>query len=164
MSVFVNKFGDIFSSKADAIGIPCNLVGAMGKGVAKQYASLYPKALEDYRKSIKNKMLVAGNVVMQEYEGRKFILIPTKYHWREKSDINLIRKGLIYLKNNLTTFNIKSIALPKLGAGNGKLKWEEVEKVVKNIFSDSDIEVEIWHFDENNKYASVAQMDRARDF
>ena len=37
--------------------------------------------------------------------------------------------------------NIKKVAMPVIGCGLDKLKWDKVSKIIKNIFKDIDIEI-----------------------
>ena len=62
----------------------------------------------------------------------KYIInFPTKKHWREKSKIEYIYQGLDDLIKVIKELNIKSIAIPPLGCGNGKLDWKEVKKIIE---------------------------------
>ena len=68
---------------------------------------------------------------------RWIINFPTKRHWRGKSRIEDIESGLIDLVKVIQENNIRSIAIPPLGAGLGGLDWNEVrtriEKALNHI-------------------------------
>ena len=54
----------------------------------------------------------------------KYIInFPTKGHWRSQSRMKDIESGLMDLIKVVKELNIKSIAVPPLGCGNGGLKW-----------------------------------------
>jgi O-acetyl-ADP-ribose deacetylase (regulator of RNase III) len=56
----------------------------------------------------------------EDLTGPKYIInFPTKRHWRGKSKIEDIRAGLNDLVKKIEIYEIKSIALPPLGAGLG---------------------------------------------
>ena len=55
------------------------------------------------------------------------INFPTKYHWRDKSNLNDIIKTLNALENIALINDIKSIAIPPLGCGLGGLSWHNVK-------------------------------------
>jgi len=55
-----------------------------------------------------------------------FLLFPTKRHWRERADIDGIEKGLQWLRDNYEKEEIKSLAIPALGCGLGRLDWRDV--------------------------------------
>ena len=45
------------------------------------------------------------------------------------------------MKRGCETENITKIAMPKIGCGLDKLKWEDVSSAIKEIFADSQIEI-----------------------
>ena len=54
MSLII-KQGDIFTSKADYLVCPVNCVGAMGKGLAKEFKIRFPECEKIYKSFCKNK-------------------------------------------------------------------------------------------------------------
>ncbi|MCE0555179.1 macro domain-containing protein [Bacillus thuringiensis] len=64
------------------------------------------------------------------------INFPTKRHWKNKSRIEDIKSGLSSLRNEIINYNIKSIALPPLGCGNGGLDWSEVQPLIIKSLED----------------------------
>jgi hypothetical protein len=66
--------------------------------------------------------------------GPKWIFnFPTKKHWRNPSKIEWIRDGLHDLVRLVREMNIKSLALPPIGCGNGGLSWPEVRRLIESI-------------------------------
>jgi O-acetyl-ADP-ribose deacetylase (regulator of RNase III) len=63
------------------------------------------------------------------------INFPTKNHWRGSSKIEFIQEGLEDLIVQIKRLNIKSIAIPPLGCGNGGLSWAEVRPLIEQAFS-----------------------------
>ena len=125
---------DIFNSKADYIVIPVNMVKVMGAGLAKQFKEKYPHIFNEYVK-IK---FTKDNSIFQYFH---FILFATKYHWKDNSDIDLIKNGLIQLKNEIEDKQYPgnpflkdrdkiTIAFPKIGCGLGNLDWNEVKPLI----------------------------------
>ena len=57
---------------------------------------------------------------------RFIINFPTKRHWRGKSRIEDIEMGLVDLVKVIRDKDIRSIAIPPLGAGLGGLDWNDV--------------------------------------
>ena len=45
------------------------------------------------------------------------------------------------MKGYAGQMQIKRLAMPKIGCGLDKLKWEDVSKIIKDVFSDTDIEI-----------------------
>jgi hypothetical protein len=103
----------------------------MGRGVALQAAKLFKNldiALGKLQKQY-------GNHVFY-FERQKLIMFPTKNHWKDNSDLTLINTSCLELKKLLSTKTDLKIVMPKIGCGNGKLKWGEISPIIEKHFSD----------------------------
>lgn len=124
------KTGDIFESDAEALVNAVNCVGVMGRGIALQFKNKYPENFKAYQQACKQEIVQPGK--MFAFETGQLVLpgwiinFPTKRHWRGKSRIEDIESGLIDLVKVIQENNIRSIAIPSLGAGLGGLDWNEV--------------------------------------
>jgi O-acetyl-ADP-ribose deacetylase (regulator of RNase III) len=141
--------GDLLQSSAEALVNTVNTVGVMGKGVALQFKEAFPNNNKQYIDACKSKELTIGKLLAVWDEnlilGRKLIInFPTKAHWRYPSHLSYIEKGLKALRELITERNIKSIAIPPLGSGNGGLDWNEVKPMIVNALQDLDTEVIIY--------------------
>lgn len=111
----------------------------MGKGVALQAKTCFPRLPIQF-----GEMVAAnGNRVyqVQEYIHGNVIYIfsfPTKYHWRDKSDLNLIAKSAEELSGlaDLVGIRYGNIYLSRPGCGNGGLPWNQVKPVIKRYLND----------------------------
>jgi hypothetical protein len=102
----------------------------MGAGLALQAKTLHPILPFIWGEIIKEYGInVYGTWVSPHY----MIMFPTKYHWKENSDIELIEKSAKYLSK--MDFDDK-VYLPKVGCGLGGLNWYDVEKVLSPILYD----------------------------
>ncbi len=72
------------------------------------------------------------------------MLFPTKRHWREKSNLDDIEKGLQWIRGNYKGEKIQSLAIPALGCGLGGLNWREVGPLMCRYLADLDIQVAIY--------------------
>ncbi len=68
------------------------------------------------------------------YDPKFIINFPTKRHWKQKSNLQDIAIGLEALVDEVTKLNLKSIAVPPLGCGNGGLAWADVLPMIKEAF------------------------------
>lgn len=127
--------GDLWSSDQEYKIITTNGVvrndGAlvMGKGVALQAALRFPeipKILGSYVKAFGNVPLIFNNY--------KLITFPTKNHWIDKADINLIETSAVKIYNLLPRETTAAMTRP--GCGNGGLKWDEVKPRIESILDD----------------------------
>jgi O-acetyl-ADP-ribose deacetylase (regulator of RNase III) len=111
-----------------------NCVGIMGKGIALQFKQAYPDNFKAYEKACDHNEITTGKMFVYSTGalfGVKYIInFPTKKHWKENSKINYIREGLDDLIQVIKKNDIKSIALPPLGCGNGGLNWNEVKPII----------------------------------
>lgn len=140
--------GNLLEDKSEALVNTVNCVGVMGKGIALQFKQAYPDVFKEYEKQCRlgnvkiGKMLVVPTNSLLD---RKYIInFPTKKHWKEKSKISYIEDGLKDLKKVINDLDIKSIAIPPLGCGNGGLKWAKVRSLIQHTFENSPIEIFVY--------------------
>lgn len=122
--------GNLLEADAEALVNTVNTVGIMGKGVALQFRQAFPKNYEEYRRACQHnevrpgKMFVvsSGRMVNPKY----IINFPTKRHWKGKSRMEDIDRGLEDLVRVIKELGIHTIAIPPLGCGSGGLKWSDV--------------------------------------
>jgi hypothetical protein len=73
---------------------------------------------------------------------RWIINFPTKGHWRERSRLADIEAGLEDLVDTVRRVEIRCIAIPPLGCGNGGLNWADVRPRIEAAFANlSDVGV-----------------------
>jgi len=141
--------GNLLESKTQALVNTVNTVGVMGKGIALQFKNTFPNNYKTYRNACINKELNIGQLLITTEEnlisGEKIIInFPTKTDWRKPSEYEYIEKGLIELRNCILKNNIKSIALPPLGAGNGGLNWGKIKTLIQKHLSDLETEILVY--------------------
>lgn len=131
--------GDLLNADAEALVNTVNCVGVMGKGIALQFKKAYPANFTAYEKACKAGQIVTGKMFVQPSGlviGPRFIInFPTKKHWRSPSKISYIKDGLDDLVRVIRENNIKSVALPPLGCGNGGLNWLEIKQLITQKLS-----------------------------
>lgn len=136
--------GDIFNSKADVIVNPVNLVGIMGAGLAKQFKERYSKMFSIYKKACNKRLFVKGTLMLIQEEDHRVLLFPTKNHWKDKSELDFISKGLLKFVMTYQERGIKSVAFPRLGCGLGGLKWEDVKPIMELYLENLPIDIYIY--------------------
>lgn len=127
---------DYFKEDGSRLVIPTNgLVKkngkcVMGAGLALQCANRYPTIPKRLGTAIKT----GGNTIhILTVEGNKRIYsFPVKHNWWERADIKLI----IQSAKSLAELMSGTIYLPRVGCGNGGLKWPDVHKEIKEILAD----------------------------
>lgn len=143
------EIGDLLDSKAEALVNTVNTDGIMGKGIALQFKNMFPGNFKLYAKACKNKEIGVGKLLVTEdislLGGRKIIInFPTKTSWRKPSEYSYIEEGLKSLAKIIRERNIKSVAIPPLGAGNGGLDWNKVKLLLEKYLTGLACEIHIY--------------------
>ena len=127
--------GNLWDSGAEAIVITTNGAvknngeAVMGRGCALEAKNMWP----DFARTLGGVIKAQGNHVHTFStanllgSGRLLITFPVKHHWREKADLELIKRSIEELLLIVTIGHgkgCKTIALPRPGCGNGRLDWE----------------------------------------
>ncbi|WKN46225.1 type II toxin-antitoxin system antitoxin DNA ADP-ribosyl glycohydrolase DarG [Tunicatimonas pelagia] len=157
--------GNLLESEAEALVNTVNTMGVMGKGIALQFKERFPENFRAYAKACKSGEVRVGRMFVYDElttKGKKTIVnFPTKEHWYRKSQYRFIEEGLEDLVKVIQTKNIKSIALPPLGAGNGGLKWNKVKELMTQYLSSLD-SVEIIIYEPNKEIKKLLQKESAK--
>jgi O-acetyl-ADP-ribose deacetylase (regulator of RNase III) len=122
----------------------------MGKGIALAFKKSFPIVMEEYTKAIDQGLIQIGRVqvVKTNSLSPKYVInFPTKKDWRHPSKVEYIEAGLIDLIKTLTDYDIKSISVPPLGCGNGKLKWEVIKPIMIKHFTPISERVDVTIFE-----------------
>lgn len=152
------RTGNLLDANVEALVNTVNTVGVMGKGVALMFKERYAKNMKEYAEACKAGEVQTGKMFVtntNELLGVTWIInFPTKQHWRNNSKMEWIESGLQDLRMFIIKNNIKSIAIPPLGAGNGGLNWHEVKpKIVEAL---KDLEgVDVFIYEPTTKYQNV---------
>lgn len=127
---------DILKTDCTSLVNPVNCVGAMGAGLAKSVSQSFPGACRRYLEACKGRLLEPGMLVVDEIalddlaahetNAAWVIHVATKYHWRDKSKMEWIDKGIENLIKEVK-WGALSVAIPPLGCGLGGLDWDEVK-------------------------------------
>jgi len=155
--------GDMFFSKAQTITISVNTVGVMGKGLASRTRYQFSDVYVHYEDLCRSRKLKMGRPQVYKRESsldyeladepgtlpngnseKWFLLFPTKRHWRERADIAGIEEGLKWLSDNYKKEGIKSLAIPALGCGLGRLEWHDVGPLMCRYLKTFDITVAVY--------------------
>ncbi len=127
--------GNLLESGAEALVNTVNTVGVMGKGIALMFKERFPDNYRRYRTACKDGELRVGRLFItepNELGGPRWVVnFPTKQDWRAPSRIEWVREGLVELRRFLNEHQVRSVAIPPLGAGNGGLEWTSVRAEIE---------------------------------
>ena len=144
--------GDIIESNSSCLVNTVNCEGFMGKGIAYQFKKRFPENEKEYIKACRNGQLTIGKIFVSNEDGKIIINFPTKDKWREKSQYSFIEQGMNYLVEYLKNSNIKSIAIPPLGCGNGGLEWINVKSILLKYLEPIQKEMDIAIYEPSKYY------------
>ena len=109
----------------------------MGAGCALAFKNQFPEIPKILGEKIKikgNRPLVAGKV-----NGTYIVSFPTKHHYKDNSDIELIKQSATILLEIVKYYNAKSIYIPSPGTGLGNLNkdvvYSELDKILDERFT-----------------------------
>jgi O-acetyl-ADP-ribose deacetylase (regulator of RNase III) len=141
--------GDIFAADVECIINPVNcqahhLKQGYQMGLAGEFEKRFPDAQAPFKKACAEGKMKPGAVQLirvdratgvRSKEGDALIAnVATKDHWKDPSKIEWVDAGLRKLAGALETRGVKSVAIPMLGAGFGKLPWEKVRDSIETHF------------------------------
>lgn len=141
--------GNMLEAHAEALVNTVNTVGVMGKGIALQFKETFPANYRQYVAACKRNEVQPGKLLVikeQTLSGEKIIInFPTKTQWFQKSKYEYVEEGLKALVKVIIEHEIKSIAVPPLGCGNGGLKWEKVKLLIEKYLSQLDnVDIQVY--------------------
>lgn len=129
---------DLFSYPGDCRIITVNTVGVMGAGIAKTFRDTYPDVYWQYKKVCKEGYFHMGvpELVTTE-DGLRWLLFPTKAHWRDPSEYRYLEQGLGYLIQNIGEPGYVEpdwhLIFPPLGCGHGRLDFNIVKQILASF-------------------------------
>lgn len=135
--------GNLFNADSDFYLVHCiSSDFALGAGVAEQINRSY---------NMRNKLCINfPNLQNSEYAIGRAILIDgvfnliTKSRYFDKPTYDTLQRALFDLKYQCITYGINKLAMPRIGCGLDRLKWQNVLEIIKNIFINTDVEIQIF--------------------
>ena len=151
--------GNIFESPAQTLVNTVNTVGAMGKGLAREFKRLFPEMFREYQKLCEARKLRIGKLWLYPTPHKWVLNFPTKKHWRYPSKLEYIEQGLKAFVSNYNSARISSVAFPQLGCGHGELDWSDVKPLMESYLKKLPIDIYIY---EVNRYTFPEHRDVER--
>lgn len=141
--------GNLLDADVEVLVNAVNTVGVMGKGIALMFKQRFPKNMQEYVVACKAGQVQIGQMFATRTDattGAKWIVnFPTKQHWRGYSQMAWIEEGLQDLRRFIIENDIKSIAIPPLGAGLGGLSWHDVKpRIIEALQDLTDVNIVIF--------------------
>lgn len=124
--------GDLFTTSAQALAHGCNCKGVMGAGIALAFRRRYTGMFNGYRSMCLNGNFQPGDYFAYSAPDGKIILnLATQVYPGACAKVEWIESALTKVLEDLP--NLKTIALPQIGAGLGGLDWEDVKDMLERL-------------------------------
>lgn len=143
----VDKVGNIFDTEADVIVHGVNMMGGEVSGLARTIFTHYPHVRDEYDALIADEDMEVklGAVLFVDDGGFVIANAFTQELPGPNADVDAIRDSLRFVKE-FAQENALSVAIPQIGCGIGGLQWEDVEKIIDDVFDDDSVLAEKWTF------------------
>lgn len=128
--------GDLFKTEIKHIVHGCNARGVMGKGVALQVKTQFPRAYEEYVQWIKrNGVGILGTVQFVDCGAKTIINAITQRDYAKSVNDSTRYVSYDAVAQCMAEINSqipgKQLALPRIGAQLGGGRWEILERIIE---------------------------------
>lgn len=125
--------GDLFSTRASALGHGVNCRGAMGAGIAPAFKKLSPAMYQAYRGHCQGGTLQPGMVFPWTLEdGRVIYNMATQDRPGRHARLEWVATCASKVLTHADLRGIDEVAIPRIGCGIGGLQWEAVQDVLED--------------------------------
>lgn len=136
---------DLFSKENKSGCMLCHCISsdfALGAGIARIFnqKGVREKLLQEYKSYQWN----GNGACLITYTGFLTANLVTKEKYWHKPTLMTMRQSLVSLKIQLEHMpDITELAMPAIGCGLDKLSWNNVKRMIKEIFDDTDITITV---------------------
>lgn len=131
-TIFVS--GDMLhDSSLDGISHGCNCAGAMGRGIALEFRQRFPDMFVEYTNRCKDGTFQLGDVFVWEEEKQIVFNLGTQKTWKVQASLEAIETSVSKMLAIAESCKLARVGAPRIGAGLGGLKWEDVKKIFEQV-------------------------------
>lgn len=139
---FTEIHGNLFDRKLEENEFYVHCISrdyACGAGIAKEFNKRYDLTRK-LSKQEPHKCMMVDNVIN----------LVTKSKYWQKPTYDSLKESLIEFRDTLCRFSnptlfAKTLVMPRIGCGLDKLDWNNVKEIIKEIFEDTDIAIEVYY-------------------
>ncbi|PYE48626.1 macro domain-containing protein [Paenibacillus barcinonensis] len=133
---FDERQQDLFELKEDYALAHCISADArMGKGIAVQFRERFD--LQSLQEQAGQEPLKIGRC----YPAGRTLNLVTKAKFSNKPTYISLTQAVESMRKVCEEQGITRLAMPRIGCGLDRLKWEKVSSIIQNTFADMDIEI-----------------------
>ena len=85
-----------------------------------------------------------GGLAYLKRNGRFIYYLVTKPRYYKKPTMNSLKHSILEMKQHCVQNGVKYLAMPQIGCGLDKLKWNEVRSMLCSIFRHTDIQIVVY--------------------
>lgn len=129
------RTGDLFKqSDVNALAHGVNCHGVMGAGIALIFKHRYPIMYNHYKLMCELDMLWVGDVMPWRTDVDQYVFnIASQDLPGPHASLEALELGLMQAAVWAHELKLPSIALPRIGAGIGGLKWVDAKEVIESV-------------------------------
>ena len=129
--------------------------------MSKEFADLLSPRLPRLRDTCRRTKLLTGQTFpFWDQNGNRYIYnLVTKTKFSEKPNIISLSLTLEEMKSHSRLYGIYTIAIPKIGCGLDQMNWQEVLKLLRDIFAHSSVRIVVYTLKENGVHALSSEGD-----
>lgn len=88
-----------------------------------------------------------GDVAILKRGNRYIYYLIVKSRCFDKPTYQDLELSLQAMREHCRTYYVKELAIPKIGSGMNKMKWNRVSQIIKDTFKGTDISITIYSYD-----------------
>jgi O-acetyl-ADP-ribose deacetylase (regulator of RNase III) len=151
MTIAWEGFGNMLDDKDSTQVCPINALGAMGKGLALTMRRAYPDLHVHYRDAyhpqfseVKDIYARASLLTVVRVHDVSILLFCTKLDWHDPSPPELVEGNLQRLAAQWKELGIEKLAIPLIGAGEGRLPSAWVRSKIHEYLGPLELPVRLY--------------------
>ena len=146
---------DSIIQQPNSIGHYLSANARMGKGFADFLSHRIPGQRSICRKA---KLFMGQVYPFWDSTRRRYIYnLVTKERFCDKPNLSTLSKTLEAMKIHASTNGVCTLAIPILGCGLDQMNWQEVMKLLRDIFAYADVRFVVYTLEENGVHALSAE-------
>ena len=148
---------DSILQKPHSIGHCISADAKMSKG----FADLLSQRISGLRNTCRQTKLLSGQTFpFWDRAGNRYIYnLVTKTKFSQKPNLTTLSLTLEEMKSHARLHGVSTIAIPKIGCGLDQMNWQEVVKLLRDIFAYSNIRTVVYTLEENGVHALSSEGD-----
>ena len=141
----------------NSIGHCISVDARMSKGFAQFLSERVPRLRRTCRRANLHKYQVFP---FWDSSSRRYSYnLVTKERYSDKPDLQTLATTLESMQSHATMHGVSTIAIPKIGCGLDQMNWQDVVKLLRDIFTYSDVQIVVYSLDEHAIHAMSSEGD-----